>query len=52
MTPYLLERVTRLTEGRSLEANLALLEQNAALAGEVAAALRGTQVWVRNVADA
>jgi pseudouridine-5'-phosphate glycosidase len=27
------------TEGRSLEANLALLEANAALAGEVAVAL-------------
>ena len=39
MTPYLLERVTRLTEGRSLEANLALLEQNAALAGEIATSL-------------
>jgi len=49
MTPYLLERVTRLTEGRSLEANLALLEQNAALAGEVAAALSVTRRPVRNV---
>jgi pseudouridine-5'-phosphate glycosidase len=39
MTPFLLERVTRLTEGRSLEANLALLEQNARLAGEIAVAL-------------
>lgn len=39
MTPFLLERVTRLTEGRSLDANLALLEKNASLAGEIAVAL-------------
>ena len=36
VTPYLLERVSRLTEGHSLDANLALLEQNAALAAEIA----------------
>jgi pseudouridylate synthase len=36
VTPYLLAAVTRLTGGTSLEANLALLEQNAALAGEIA----------------
>lgn len=35
-TPYLLAAVTRLTEGSSLAANLALLERNAALAGEIA----------------
>ncbi len=35
-TPYLLAAVTRLTSGGSLDANLALLEQNAALAGEIA----------------
>ena len=51
MTPYLLERVTRLTEGRSLDANLALLEQNAALAGAIAKALRVTHPQVRNGAD-
>ena len=39
VTPYLLERVSRLTEGHSLDANLALLEQNAALAAEIAVAL-------------
>lgn len=39
VTPYLLARVTRLTEGRSLAANLALLEQNARLAGAIAAEL-------------
>ncbi|HVX40398.1 MAG TPA: pseudouridine-5'-phosphate glycosidase [Gemmatimonadaceae bacterium] len=36
VTPYLLAAVTRLTEGSSLSANLALLERNAALAGEIA----------------
>lgn len=36
VTPYLLAAVNRLTEGGSLDANLALLEQNAALAGEIA----------------
>jgi pseudouridine-5'-phosphate glycosidase len=39
VTPYLLGAVARLTAGRSIEANLALLEQNALLAGEIAAAL-------------
>ena len=36
VTPYLLAAVTRLTNGISLRANLALLERNAALAGEIA----------------
>ena len=36
VTPYLLAAVNRLTKGGSLVANLALLEQNAALAGEIA----------------
>jgi pseudouridine-5'-phosphate glycosidase len=36
VTPFLLEAVTRLTGGSSLDANLALLEQNAALAGSLA----------------
>jgi pseudouridylate synthase len=40
VTPYLLDRVSRLTEGHSLEANVALLQQNAALAAEIATALR------------
>jgi pseudouridine-5'-phosphate glycosidase len=35
-TPYLLAAITRLTGGRSLAANLALLEANAALAGATA----------------
>jgi pseudouridine-5'-phosphate glycosidase len=36
VTPYLLAAVTRLTGGGSLAANLALLEQNASLAGDIA----------------
>ena len=36
VTPYLLAAVTRLTKGTSLDANLALLEQNASLAGDIA----------------
>ena len=41
VTPYLLGAVERETGGRSLAANLALLEANAALAGEIAVALAG-----------
>lgn len=39
LTPYLLSELVRLTGGGSLAANLALLEQNALLAGEIALAL-------------
>jgi len=39
-TPFLLGEVERETGGRSLGVNLALLERNAALAGEIAVALR------------
>lgn len=39
ITPYLLSRVERATGGRSLRANLALLEANAALAAAIAVAL-------------
>jgi pseudouridine-5'-phosphate glycosidase len=38
-TPYLLAALAELTEGRSLGANLALLEDNAALAGAIATSL-------------
>jgi pseudouridylate synthase len=37
-TPYLLSALAEITDGRSLEANLALLEDNARLAGEIASA--------------
>jgi pseudouridine-5'-phosphate glycosidase len=43
VTPFLLSAVTRLTNGSSLRANLALLEQNAALAAEIAVALTAVQ---------
>jgi pseudouridine-5'-phosphate glycosidase len=39
VTPYLLAAVERSTQGRSLRANLGLLEQNAALAGTIAVSL-------------
>ena len=39
VTPFLLEAVARATQGRARRANLALLERNAAVAGEIAAAL-------------
>ena len=38
-TPFLLGAVLRATDGRSLLANLGLLEENAVLAGQIAAAL-------------
>jgi pseudouridine-5'-phosphate glycosidase len=38
-TPFLLEALSRLTNGRSLEVNLGLLEQNAKVAAEIACAL-------------
>ena len=41
VTPFLLSAVTRLTGGSSLRANLALLEQNATLASEIAVSLAG-----------
>ncbi len=38
-TPWVLARVAELTNGRSVAANLALIENNARVAGEIAAAL-------------
>ncbi|MBT8413097.1 MAG: pseudouridine-5'-phosphate glycosidase [Boseongicola sp.] len=38
-TPYVLQRIFELTEGRSLEANIALVLNNARLAGEIAVCL-------------
>jgi pseudouridylate synthase len=40
-TPFLLAALAELTEGRSLQANLTLLEDNAALAGAIAALQMG-----------
>ena len=39
VTPYLLDSIYRLTDGRSLETNIALVENNARLAAEIAVAL-------------
>ncbi len=39
VTPFLLARIAELTEGRSLRANLALLEYNASVAGAIAAVI-------------
>jgi pseudouridine-5'-phosphate glycosidase len=41
VTPWLLSAMARASGGRSLAANLSLLERNAAVAGEVAVALSG-----------
>lgn len=40
VTPFLLQRIFELTEGRSLDANIALVRANAQLASEIAKALR------------
>ena len=39
LTPFLLQRVKELTGGKSMQANLALLKNNAVLAGKIAAAM-------------
>lgn len=39
LTPYLLNRIFELTDGRSLVANIALVKHNAAVAAQIAAAL-------------
>jgi pseudouridine-5'-phosphate glycosidase len=41
LTPFLLTALARLTDGRTLEVNVALLGANARLAGEIAGALAG-----------
>jgi len=38
-TPFLLEKVAQITKGRSMEANLSLLKNNARIAGKIAKAL-------------
>jgi pseudouridylate synthase len=40
-TPYLLKRIFELTEGKSLASNIALVENNARVAAEIAVALAG-----------
>lgn len=41
ITPFLLKRLSELSDGKTLSANIALLENNASVAGEIAAALAG-----------
>ncbi|MDO5896079.1 pseudouridine-5'-phosphate glycosidase [Agrobacterium sp. Azo12] len=41
VTPYLLDNIFRLTSGRSLKTNIALVRNNARLAAEIAVALNG-----------
>jgi pseudouridine-5'-phosphate glycosidase len=43
VTPFLLSRVAQLTGGKSVNANLALLRQNAAVAAQIAVALAGPE---------
>ncbi|MEH6725398.1 MAG: pseudouridine-5'-phosphate glycosidase [Hyphomicrobiales bacterium] len=43
VTPYLLQRIFELTDGRSLETNVALVKNNAVLAAQIAAALCGSK---------
>ena len=40
LTPFLLKRLDEITEGKSVEANVALVENNARLAGELSVALQ------------
>lgn len=42
-TPFVLARVAELTDGRSVQANLALIENNARVAAAIATALRATE---------
>ncbi|HEY7599508.1 MAG TPA: pseudouridine-5'-phosphate glycosidase, partial [Candidatus Limnocylindrales bacterium] len=46
-TPWVLARVAELTGGRSVAANLALIENNARVAGRIAAALATGTEWRR-----
>ncbi len=41
LTPYLLQRIFELTDGRSLDANIALVLNNARLGAEIACELAG-----------
>lgn len=44
LTPFLLQRINELTSGRSTRANLALLKNNARLAGQIATAITRAKV--------
>jgi pseudouridine-5'-phosphate glycosidase len=43
LTPFLLKRITELTSGKSLHANLSLLLNNARLAAQIARSLANTE---------
>jgi pseudouridine-5'-phosphate glycosidase len=43
LTPFLLQRISELTEGRSLQTNLSLLLNNARLAGQIASAMHTSE---------
>jgi pseudouridylate synthase len=43
VTPFLLSRISEITQGRSLAVNLALLEQNARVAAQIAVALEARE---------
>ncbi len=43
VTPFLLARINELAQGRSLEANIALVRNNAAVAADIAVALRAAR---------
>lgn len=47
VTPFLLQRIFELTDGRSLEANIALVLNNARFAAQIAIALSATRVASR-----
>jgi pseudouridine-5'-phosphate glycosidase len=48
VTPYLLQRIFELTEGRSLTANIALVRNNARLAAEIATVLSPADARLRS----
>jgi len=43
MTPFLLQRIFELTDGKSLVSNIALVKNNALVAGQIAVALAHLQ---------
>lgn len=43
LTPFLLQRINELTQGKSMEANLALLMNNARVAAQIAKSLRASE---------
>ena len=48
VTPYLLQRIYELSDGRSLAANIALVENNARLAAQIATEIAQETVNLRD----